>query len=132
MPPPVILGHVPQRSVDTSLSGDGVRTSREELGDTGGLETGFGETEGGTETGSTSAAVRWHRRKRLVGREKRRKGREKKNRETHTTIASYSCSMRGYLPEIVVCRRNEEGQKALRHRAEMLLTAKLRRKSRHR
>lgn len=30
-----------------------MRTGGEELGDTGGVEAGFGETEGGTETGTT-------------------------------------------------------------------------------
>jgi hypothetical protein len=35
------------------LGSDGVGTGREELGDTGGVETSLSETEGGTETGTT-------------------------------------------------------------------------------
>jgi hypothetical protein len=34
VPTPVILGHVSEGSVDATLSGDGMRASREELGDT--------------------------------------------------------------------------------------------------
>lgn len=54
MPAPVIIVHVAESSVDTALSGNSVRSSREELGDAGGLEAGFGQTEGSSETGATS------------------------------------------------------------------------------
>lgn len=41
-------------SIDTTLSGDGVGSGREEFGDTGSVETGLGETESRTKTGTTS------------------------------------------------------------------------------
>ncbi len=53
VPSPVVLVHVTQSSVDTALSSDGVGTSREELGDTGSIETSLGKTKGSTETGTT-------------------------------------------------------------------------------
>jgi hypothetical protein len=40
--------------VDTTLSGNGMRSSREQLGDTGSVETSLGETERGSQTGTTS------------------------------------------------------------------------------
>jgi hypothetical protein len=40
-------------SIDTTLGSDGVRTSREELGDTSSVETSLGQTEGSTQTGTT-------------------------------------------------------------------------------
>lgn len=40
-------------SIDTTLSGDSVRTSGEELGDTSGVEASLSETEGSTQTGTT-------------------------------------------------------------------------------
>jgi hypothetical protein len=58
MPSPVILGHVTQSGVDTTLRCDSVRTSREELGDTGSLESGFGETESSSETSATGTTRR--------------------------------------------------------------------------
>jgi hypothetical protein len=42
MPPPIVLCHVTQRGVDSTLSSDGVGTGREELGDARGFEAGFG------------------------------------------------------------------------------------------
>jgi len=45
VPPPIILSHVSESSVDSSLSGDGVRSSREELGDTSSVESSLGESE---------------------------------------------------------------------------------------
>jgi hypothetical protein len=53
VPSPVILVHVTEGGVDATLSSDGVRSSREELGDTGSVETSLGKTESGTETGAT-------------------------------------------------------------------------------
>jgi len=47
--------HVTQSSVDTTLSGDGVRTGREELSDTGGVQASLGKTEGGTKTSTTGS-----------------------------------------------------------------------------
>lgn len=55
MPSPVILVHVSERGIDTALRSDGVRTRREQLGDTSSVEAGLGQTEGGAETGATSA-----------------------------------------------------------------------------
>jgi hypothetical protein len=57
VPAPVVLGHVAESGVDTTLGSDSVRTGREELGDTSGLETTLGETESGTETSTTGTAT---------------------------------------------------------------------------
>lgn len=46
VPPPVVLGHVSEGGVDTSLGGDRVRSSREQLGDASGVESSLGESEG--------------------------------------------------------------------------------------
>lgn len=40
-------------SVDTTLSGDGVRSGREKLGNTSSVEASLGQTEGRTQTGTT-------------------------------------------------------------------------------
>jgi len=48
VPSPIVLGHVTQRSIDTSLSGDGVTSRREELGDTSSLQSTFCQTESST------------------------------------------------------------------------------------
>lgn len=56
VPPPVVLGHVAEGGVDAALRGDSVRTSGEELGNTGRLEASLGEAEGGTKTGTTGTA----------------------------------------------------------------------------
>lgn len=55
MPAPVILGHVSQSSINTSLCGYGVRTGREELCDACSVEASLCETEGSPET-STSGS----------------------------------------------------------------------------
>jgi len=55
VPPPVVLVHVTESSVDSALGGDRVTPSGEELGDTGRVETGLGKTEGGAKTGSASS-----------------------------------------------------------------------------
>jgi hypothetical protein len=44
-----------ERGIDTTLRGDSVRTGREELGDTGGVEASLGETKGRAQTSSSSA-----------------------------------------------------------------------------
>jgi hypothetical protein len=46
VPSPVVLVHVAESSVDTSLSGHSVGAGREELGNASGLETSLGETKG--------------------------------------------------------------------------------------
>jgi hypothetical protein len=43
-----------ESSVDTTLGSDGVRSSREKLGNTGSVEASLGQTEGGAQTGTTS------------------------------------------------------------------------------
>ena len=53
MPPPVILGHVTKSSVDTTLGSDCVRTSGEQLGDAGRLETRLSQTHSSTKTSTT-------------------------------------------------------------------------------
>lgn len=54
MPSPVVLVHVSESGVDTTLGGDSVASSREKLGDTGGVETSFGQTESCSQTRATS------------------------------------------------------------------------------
>lgn len=54
VPSPVVLVHVAKGGVDTTLSRNGVGTSREELGNTGSVETGFGKTKGSAKTGTAS------------------------------------------------------------------------------
>lgn len=54
VPSPVVVVHVAEGCVDATLSGDSVRSSREQLGNASGLETSLGETESGSETGTTS------------------------------------------------------------------------------
>lgn len=54
MPSPIILGHVAKGSIDTTLSSNRVRTSREKLRDTSSLESGLGGTHGSTKTCSSS------------------------------------------------------------------------------
>lgn len=53
VPVPVVLVHVTESGIDTTLSGDRVGAGREELGDAGSVEASLGQTEGGTETGTT-------------------------------------------------------------------------------
>lgn len=55
VPPPVILRHVSQSSVDTALSCDSVRSGGEEFRDDGRVESGLCETHSGTKTGTTGA-----------------------------------------------------------------------------
>lgn len=47
--------HVSQSSVDSSLCGDGVRSSWEELGNTSSVESSLGKTESCAKTGSSSS-----------------------------------------------------------------------------
>lgn len=54
VPSPVVFVHVAQSSVDAALRSDGVGSGREELRDTGSVETGLGKTESSTETSTTS------------------------------------------------------------------------------
>lgn len=42
-----------ESGIDTTLGGDSVRTSREELGNTSSVEASLGQTEGSTQTGTT-------------------------------------------------------------------------------
>ncbi len=55
VPPPVILVHVPEGSVDATLGGNGMTSRGEELRDTGSVEAGLGKTECCTETRATCA-----------------------------------------------------------------------------
>lgn len=55
MPSPVVLVHVSEGSIDTTLCGDSVASGREQLGDAGGVEPGLGQTEGGTKTRTASS-----------------------------------------------------------------------------
>jgi len=52
---PAVFFHVAESGVDSSLSGDGVRSSWEELGDASSVEASFGEAESGAETSSAGA-----------------------------------------------------------------------------
>jgi len=47
--------HVSESSVDATLGGDGVGSRREQLGDTGCVETGLGKTERGAQTGTAGS-----------------------------------------------------------------------------
>lgn len=53
MPPPVVLVHVSERSIDTTLGGDGVGTSGEKLRDTGSLEASLGQAKRRSQTGTS-------------------------------------------------------------------------------
>lgn len=53
VPSPVVLVHVSKGGVDATLGGDSVTSGREKLGDTGSVEAGLSETEGGSQTGAT-------------------------------------------------------------------------------
>lgn len=44
-----------ESGVDTTLGGNGMRSSGEQLGDTGSVEASLGETEGGSQTSTTGA-----------------------------------------------------------------------------
>lgn len=55
VPPPVVLVHIPQRSIDPSLGRDSVRAGREQLRYARGVEAGLCESEGCTETSATGA-----------------------------------------------------------------------------
>lgn len=54
VPPPIILVHVSQGSIDTSLSSYSVASSGEKFGNTCGVETSLGKTEGRSKTSSSS------------------------------------------------------------------------------
>lgn len=51
---PMCRHSLSEGSVDTTLSGDSVRSGREELGNTGSVEASLSETESGSQTGTTS------------------------------------------------------------------------------
>mmetsp|Transcript_11997 Transcript_11997/g.21516 ORF Transcript_11997/g.21516 Transcript_11997/m.21516 type:complete len:570 (-) Transcript_11997:118-1827(-) len=53
VPPPVILSHVTESGINTTLGSDSVRPRGEKLGDTGSLESLLRETNSGTETSTT-------------------------------------------------------------------------------
>lgn len=55
MPPPIIFGHVTQRSIDATLCGDRVRSRGEQFGYARGFESCLCEAHGGTQTGSACA-----------------------------------------------------------------------------
>lgn len=55
VPSPVILVHVSEGGIDATLSGDGVASRGEELRYTGCVEASLGETEGCSQSGTTSA-----------------------------------------------------------------------------
>jgi hypothetical protein len=55
VPRPVIFLGVAERGGNAPLGGDGMRTGREDLGQHGGLEAGFGQLDRGTQAGATGA-----------------------------------------------------------------------------
>lgn len=73
----------------TNLGSNSMTSGREKFSDTCGLEPGLSETECGSQASTTGTS------------ETDVSERAKCDREasTHTTTASYSCSMRGYLPD---------------------------------
>ena len=74
----------------THLGSHGMTSGGEQFGDTRSVETGLGQTKGSPKA-STSGTSAKH-----VSRSLRGFG--SRVRETYTTMASYSCSIRGYLP----------------------------------
>jgi hypothetical protein len=54
MPPPIVLVHIPQSSIDSSLGCYRVTSSGEELGYARGVETSLGKTKGCPQTGTAS------------------------------------------------------------------------------
>ena len=52
---PVIVVHVSEGGIDSTLSGNGVRSGWEQLRDTCGFESGLGQTEGSSEASATCA-----------------------------------------------------------------------------
>ena len=52
VPSPIILGHVPQGGINTTLSRHGMRTRRKEFGHTSRFKTGFGQAHGSAQTGT--------------------------------------------------------------------------------
>ena len=90
----IILSHVPQGGVDSSLGGDGVGSSREEFRDAGGLQSGLGESKGGSESSSSSTND-----DSIVLRKRTASARAKGGEMDDGKLTS--CSMRGYLPEMV-------------------------------
>jgi len=50
VPPPIILVHVSERGIDTTLSSDGVRSSRKEFGNASSVEPSLCQTEGSAQT----------------------------------------------------------------------------------
>jgi hypothetical protein len=55
VPTPIILGHISQCGIDTSLCGYGMRSSGEQFGHTGRFESSFGESHGGSKSCSTGS-----------------------------------------------------------------------------
>mmetsp|Transcript_45581 Transcript_45581/g.121197 ORF Transcript_45581/g.121197 Transcript_45581/m.121197 type:complete len:372 (+) Transcript_45581:1171-2286(+) len=55
VPAPIVLGHIAQSSIDTTLCSYSVRTSGEKLGDASNLEPSLSKTHSRTKTGTTSA-----------------------------------------------------------------------------
>ena len=55
VPSPVVLVHVSQGSIDSSLSSNGMGAGREQLGQACGFESSLCEPEGSSQTGSSSA-----------------------------------------------------------------------------
>lgn len=55
VPSPVILVHVAQGGVDTTLSSDGMTSSREKLGDTGCVKASLGQAKGCSEASATGS-----------------------------------------------------------------------------
>lgn len=53
VPAPVVLVHVAESGVDTTLGSDSVASCGEQLRDTGSVEASLGQTEGGAQTGAT-------------------------------------------------------------------------------
>jgi hypothetical protein len=72
------------------LGSHSVTPCGEQLGDTCRVETSLGQTKGSTKTSTSSTAVK--------ARQSKYSRYGSGIHETHTTMASYSCSMKGYLP----------------------------------
>ncbi len=55
VPAPVVLVHVAERGRDAALGGDGVRSRRKNLGDTGGAKAGLAAADHGAQAGAAGA-----------------------------------------------------------------------------
>jgi hypothetical protein len=88
---PVIVVHVTEGSVDTTLGGDGVGAGGEELGEAGNLESLRRKTESGTETSTTSTnlCAQWYTYRKIACASKRVEGTKAGGRGEQSGMCNY-------------------------------------------